>query len=272
MMAQHFLPISFRIFATLLAAGISVHGEDETEPFPPGARPPDRSLYEKGRFVYQQNCLVCHGERGNGKGELAEQLSPKPRDFRYGMFKYRSTPWGKLPTDDDLLRTIREGRSGTAMGMFAHLREGDLRAVAEYIKFFSRKWKKPEYYAEPLPEPQLPGWFSDAAEAGKRAEAGQKIFATTCTPCHGTEADGKGPASTGLKDIAGNPVTPADLRQPNLRSGKELTDVFRVLSTGLNGTPMVSFAETLNEEQRWEVVTYIARLREKHAGKEEPHP
>lgn len=269
-MVQRFLPNSIWILSILLVAGFTAQGEDEPGPTPPGFRLPDRALYEKGRYVYQQNCVVCHGERGNGQGELAEQLSPKPRDFRYGMFKYRSTPWGKLPTDDDLLRTIRNGRSGTAMGIFAHLPESELRAVTEYLKFFSRKWKKPEFYAEPLPEPQLPEWFSDSAELGRRAVAGQKTFTTICAPCHGPEADGKGSAAVGLKDVAGNPVAPADLRQTNLRTGKELTDVYRVLSTGLNGTPMVSFAEALNEEQRWELVAYISRVREKHESAAKP--
>src|SRR4051794_10882813 len=103
---------------------------------------PDRSLYPEGGFVYERNCLICHGELGDGRGEMAAEMPIKPRSFRTGLFKYRSTPWGKLPTTDDLMRTIREGRSGTAMGQFTSLTEEQTRAVAEYVKSFSRKWLK----------------------------------------------------------------------------------------------------------------------------------
>ena len=56
-------------------------------------------------------------------------------------------------------------------------------------------------------------------------------------------------------------AVPADLRQPYLRSGDEPGDIIRVLLTGLNGTPMVSFAETLTAEQKCEVAAYILALR-----------
>jgi mono/diheme cytochrome c family protein len=59
-------------------------------------------------------------------------------------------------------------------------------------------------------------------------------------------------------------VTPSDLRQPSLRSGRTLETVYRVLLTGIEGTPMPSFAEALTEEQRWELVAFIGQLRRDH--------
>ena len=94
---------------------------------------PDRSLFEEGRFVFEQNCIVCHGQFGDGKGELAAGLTIKPRSFRTGVFKYRSTAAGKMPSNQDLKRTIRDGITGTAMGMFTNLRQEELDAVVEYI-------------------------------------------------------------------------------------------------------------------------------------------
>ncbi len=266
-MPRRFLPFSVPPFFLLLSVASIAWATEEAAPENPAYKAPDRSLFQRGRYVFEQNCVVCHGERGNGKGEMADQLSPKPRDFTKGLFKYRSTPWGKLPTDEDLLRTIREGRTNTAMGMFSHLREDELRAVTEYIKFLSRKWRKAENYAEPVPLPDPPEWFSDPAERKRHAGAGQKTFLAHCASCHGPDGDGKGPAAVALKDDAGDPITPADLRQDRLRSGNELRDIYRVLATGLNGTPMVSFSETLSEEQRWQLVAFIAQLREEHASK-----
>ncbi|RYD82195.1 MAG: cytochrome c [Verrucomicrobiaceae bacterium] len=265
-MARLFVPKFLATLCTLVASCLLAHGEDEASPKEPTFKLPDRSLYQKGRYVFEQNCMVCHGERGNGKGEMAAQLSPKPRDFTSGLFKYRSTPWGKLPTNEDLLHTIREGRTNTAMGIFSHLREDELRAVVEYIKFLSRKWRKAENYAEAIPLPDPPDWFSDLQQLERRAKAGSKTFSTNCATCHGADGDGRGPAAAALKDAAGDPIIPADLRQERLRSGNELSDIYRVLLTGLNGTPMVSFAETLTDQQRWEVVAYILQLRLKHSA------
>ena len=64
-----------------------------------------------------------------------------------------------------------------------------------------------------------------------------------------------------LKDIWGLPSVPSDLRQPHLRCGDGPADIFRVLTTGLNGTPMISQAQTLTEEQRWQVAAYIQSIR-----------
>ena len=56
---------------------------------------PSFETYAHGRYVYERNCIICHGKRGDGKGELSETILPKPRSFREGMFKFRSTPWEK---------------------------------------------------------------------------------------------------------------------------------------------------------------------------------
>jgi mono/diheme cytochrome c family protein len=222
---------------------------------------PDISLYGEGKFVYENNCVVCHGIKGDGLGEMAASLGIKPRSFRTGIFKYRTTPWGKLPTTEDLERTVHNGITGTAMGMFTNLNEAQLRAVVEYIKFFSRKWRKAENYAPPIVLPKQPSWLVDEAARAPHAAKGRETFQQICAACHGPAGDGRGLAAAALKDDWGAPATPADLRQPHLRSGDEPLDIFRVLMTGLNGTPMVSFAEAFSEEQKWDIAAYILTLR-----------
>ena len=105
--------------------------------------PLDFNLYMQGKYVYERNCIVCHGQRGDGNGELSPTLKPKPRSFREGMFKFRTTPLGALPTDDDLRHTIRHGLSGTAMGMFTQFTDEEVNSVITYVKSFSRRWRKP---------------------------------------------------------------------------------------------------------------------------------
>lgn len=225
------------------------------------AAPLDFNLYMEGKYVYERNCIVCHGQRGDGNGELSPTLKPKPRSFREGMFKFRSTPYGMLPTDEDLRRTITHGLSGTAMGAFTHLSAEDLDAVIVYLKSFSRRWKKAENHAPAMKFPAQPEWFKAGDVIKMHEEAGKKLFAANCMACHGEKADGKGPAAIALKDIWGIQAAPADLRQPHLRCGDAPADVFRVLATGLNGTPMVSFEATLTEAQRWDIIAFILSVR-----------
>lgn len=246
--------VTMIFFVWLTAAGSVLVGADAGGPL-------DFNLYLQGKYVYERNCIVCHGPRGDGNGELSPTLKPKPRSFREGMFKFRSTPYGMLPTDADLRRTITHGLSGTAMGMFSHLQTDEVDAVIAYVKSFSRRWKKQENYAPVMKLAEMPEWFKAPDEVKTHAVAGQKVFVATCAACHGEKADGKGPAAISLKDIWGTPAAPVDLRQAHLRCGDAPEDLFRVLATGLNGTPMVSFDATLSEAQRWDVVAYILSIR-----------
>ena len=243
------------MMAAMFACAVGVTGEDR--PF----ALPNRDLFAEGRFVFERNCKICHGEDGDGRGEMSAQLVPQPRSFTQGLFKYRSTSWGKLPTNADLERVIRGGISNTAMGMFTQLSKHEVNAVIEYLKSFSPRWRKRANYAAPLELPEPPEWLGNESALREHAAAGKKTFDATCAACHGAAADGKGAASAGLKDEWGFRSEPADLRKTHLRSGSELMDIYRVLSTGLNGTPMVSFAEALTPEQRSDVVAHLATLR-----------
>ena len=243
--------------------GSSVIAEENIEaPVNPAYRRPDFSLFLSGRYVYERHCMICHGIDGDGKGEMSASLPVKPRSFRQGFFKYRSTPPGKLPTDADLRHTVSGGISGTAMGMFSMLTGQEVESVVEYVKFFSRRWRKAENFARPLSFPEPPDWLGHVAAAAEHAKRGQILYNSTCVACHGAKGDGRGVVAGQLKDMWGFDVTPADLRQPHLRCGSDLRDVYRVLTSGLDGTPMVSFATVFTPEQRWDLVAFIATLRQ----------
>lgn len=87
--------------------------------------------------LYREHCAHCHGISGNGAGPSAAFLNPYPRDFRYGKFKFKSTPLRKAPTDHDLERTLRNGIPGTAMPSFKTLPDEEIRALVDYVKYLS---------------------------------------------------------------------------------------------------------------------------------------
>jgi mono/diheme cytochrome c family protein len=223
---------------------------------------PDAGQFSLGSYVYEQNCQVCHGSRGDGRGELAESLQPKPRSFRRGVFKYSTTHPGKLPTNEDLARVIRHGLAGTGMGVFGNrLGASELRAVTEYIKSFSRKWRDPKNYAPPVEAPPPPAWWNNQETRASHAASGARLFSVSCAGCHGEKGDGQGIAASTLRDQWNDPIRPANLLAPLLHSGNEPADLHRVLLTGIGGTPMVSFADLLTLEQRWDIVAHLVALR-----------
>jgi cytochrome c oxidase cbb3-type subunit 2 len=219
-------------------------------------------LLDRGKVVYKQHCSGCHGIEGNGNGPGAYGLLPKPRDFTTGVYKFRSTPTGYLPTDEDLFRSIRQGVLGASMPGYGLMPERDVLAVAQYLKVFSEAWKDADKYAAPLSLPGLPAWFhNDNDKWSQQVAVGKELYTTYCGACHGDAGDGKGAASGALVDNWNHPIKPADLRKAYIRSGRNLSDVFKAITTGLDGTPMVSFRETLTEEERWSLVAYIDAMR-----------
>jgi mono/diheme cytochrome c family protein len=89
------------------------------------------------RGLYRQHCAHCHGVTGDGLGPTAEFLNPYPRDFRLGKFKFKSTPIGEKPTDEDLRKTLVNGIPGTAMPSFKLLASDEVEALLNYVKYLS---------------------------------------------------------------------------------------------------------------------------------------
>jgi mono/diheme cytochrome c family protein len=93
----------------------------------------ERSYLESGARVFQNYCAGCHSSVGDGQGEVSAFLQPKPRDYRSGIFKFTSTPYGGKPARQDLVRIVRKGAKGTSMPSFALLSDEDVGAVVDYV-------------------------------------------------------------------------------------------------------------------------------------------
>lgn len=89
--------------------------------------------------LYRKHCIRCHGTAGNGLGPAARLLSPYPRDFTLGKFKFKSTPSGTKPTKQDLMRTLQQGIPGTSMPSFKLLKTQELEALVDYVIYLTAR-------------------------------------------------------------------------------------------------------------------------------------
>jgi cytochrome c oxidase cbb3-type subunit I/II len=208
---------------------------------------------QEGKKVFVRRCIGCHGEKGDGKGPVAIFLTTQPRIFKDGIFKLRSTPSGSIPTDGDLYRTITMGIRATAMPSWHELTEEDRWFVIQYIKTFSDRFKD-ETPGDVLVIPPEPPNTPEAVARGKIVYDQMK-----CAECHGVDGTGNGPSASTLRDNWGNPIAARDFTHggTDMKSGPAPQDLYKAFSTGMDGTPMPSYTDFLNPDQRWDLVHYV---------------
>src|SRR2546429_869458 len=219
-----------------------------------GAAPAFAQDANAGKAVYERKCLLCHGEKGDGKGASAELLVPKPRDFTKGLYKIRSTA-NKTPSDQDLFRIITDGMPGTSMPSWAVLPDKDRHHLVAYLKTFA-----PEVFKEAPKKLELP---KDVASSEASIKRGKEMFeAIRCHRCHGTEGRGDGPSRAELKDEWGHPIAPANLtKRWTFRGGASRTEIATRLAAGVLGTPMPAFIDSVEKpEDIWHLTNYILSL------------
>ncbi len=227
----------------------------------------NQEYLKHGKEIYTQNCMGCHGEKGDGNGVGSPFLNPRPRDFTKGIFKFSSAPLGALPTDNDLFRTITQGLNGTAMPSYRFLSENSKISLIEYIKTFSPEWKNSTKIKEEVTSSAFPSEdFKDHSKFITRAKKGRALFVENCTVCHGIKGLGDGEGGMELSDDWGFPIKPANLTKAYIKSGYTAKDIHRTVMNGLNGTPMVSYKDTLTDDGLWDVTAYVLYLRGLSAG------
>ncbi len=89
---------------------------------------PSAELTEKGKELFEANCVQCHGPQGHGDGPAASTMNPRPRNF--------ASPAGwtngyDLPA---IFKTLSEGVKGTSMAPFDYLTRQDRMALAHFVQ------------------------------------------------------------------------------------------------------------------------------------------
>jgi mono/diheme cytochrome c family protein len=136
------------------------------------------------------------------------------------------------------------------------------RDLIAYIQTFSPRWKTEQPKA-PIVIPSEPPSSPESLGRGKEV-----YEQTGCANCHGERGLGDGPsAKAGLQDSWGNPIAPANLANAHSKYGDNNADLYRILMTGIDGTPMPSFGEVLTADQAWDLVHYLQIL-----SRETPSP
>lgn len=208
-----------------------------------------------GAMDYRRYCVVCHGALGDGNGESAQWVDPKPRDFTLAIFKCRSTPTGTLPTDQDLFDTVARGLDRSNMPPWNTFTAQERTDLVAWIKHFSPRWQteKPGTPIEIPPEPQV---------TADRVKAGQEVYnKVQCWKCHGAEGKANGPSASTLQDDLGRPILAYNFAEGGrFKCGSTDQDLYRIFMTGLDGTPMPSFADNIKPDEAWDLVFYLRTL------------
>ena len=125
---------------------------------------------EKGAShgLYREHCVHCHGVTGDGRGPTARFLNPYPRDYRPGVYKFKSTFNPEKPTDEDLHRVLVNGVPGTAMPSFSLLPGSEVEALVEYVKYLS--------YRGQMETARIQYVYDELGEEVEEDEAGNEVI------------------------------------------------------------------------------------------------
>jgi mono/diheme cytochrome c family protein len=89
---------------------------------------PSAALIDRGKTLFETNCVQCHGRLGRGDGPAAATMNPRPRDFT------NSDGWKKGFEVPGIFKTLTEGISGTSMASFDYLSRRDRMALTHYVQ------------------------------------------------------------------------------------------------------------------------------------------
>lgn len=184
-----------------------------------------------GRLLYEENCAVCHGIKGDGG--VGIPLS--------------NQSFLQQAPDEYLRRTIRYGRPGRIMPAFPDLTKIEVTAIIRWI----RQWSDDTKHT----------WDDTPIKAN--AVQGEAVFEQHCSTCHGVQASGG--AGTGLRFSRTRdfPVTAPALANPGFLASASDVMLRDIILQGRIGTPMPSAAQQgISANDVDDVVAYLRSLQQ----------
>lgn len=92
---------------------------------------PSDSMISRGRELFHQTCIPCHGDNGQGDGLTAATLNPKPRNF------HSLVGWTNGSKVSQIFKTLQEGIVKNGMASYSYMPPADRFALAHYVRTFA---------------------------------------------------------------------------------------------------------------------------------------
>jgi cytochrome c oxidase cbb3-type subunit 3 len=182
-----------------------------------------------GEKVYNNNCLVCHGETGKGEGSNAGTA-------------INNQHFLSAVSDKDLYNYVKYGREGTAMPAYGpRLQEKDLNNLTAFM----RNWQTKEIDFD------VPKTISGDPERGL------KKYNLYCLNCHGEAGAGKLKMGTVLSNPEYLQYTTDKQMWIGIAYGREETRMGPSLK-GLEG------ARQLSKKDITDIISYLRTIKPKN--------
>lgn len=198
--------------------------------------------WDKGRDIYAEKCLTCHGCAGKGDGPYAMINNARPADLR--QTRFREQPSGFF------YWRVSEGVPGTVMPRWKQSITEEERWLA--VLFIQNAFM--DMVPHLTDEGDLPKEY-DLKNPVKvdpvTLDEGKAIYTANCQFCHGYAGRGNG------VDAAGLLPAPPDFNDPAfLGTWKDGDWLWRVKES-LPLRAMPKWKTWLDDEQSWKVANYI---------------
>ena len=116
------------LFTLLLATSGCERGE---QPAPSGLFA-SREAQAAGAIIYAQNCAICHGVNGDGKGARHEGMNPPPANLTL-------PPWSEATSAARMFQVIRSGVARTAMPAWHTLSDQEVWSVIAFVHTLGKR-------------------------------------------------------------------------------------------------------------------------------------
>jgi len=223
---------------------------------------PTPATIERGKVVYAQQCVSCHGPDGKGGAATGESLDPPARNF-LGEYKYGAGPVAIYNAISTGGMQTSDGEEAKHPGVFNHVPFQDRWAVAHYLRTLGGTGasdsaalvERARFEAQNgVCFESVKGSIADKVAPGgeEQIAKGKEIYAAQCGSCHGADGKGDGAAAAAL-----NPP-PRNFHSTDEKwtAGTSPLAVFNVLSVGIAGTSMAAYS-SLSEDDRWALTHYL---------------
>ncbi|OHC70584.1 MAG: hypothetical protein A3H93_13380 [Rhodocyclales bacterium RIFCSPLOWO2_02_FULL_63_24] len=214
---------------------------------------------QRGKIVYAQNCIVCHGERGQGSTHPVGGPVP-PRDL--------ASPQARAELlRERMVASVTNGRPGTAMAAFSsRLSQQDIESVVDYVRAAlmvpaaetisgtrAHGGRGNDVSTVPKPNPVATADMKQPMPNGLRGDVqkGGRFYNANCATCHGVKGDGKGPRAYFI-----NPK-PRNFVDARSRATLNRPAIYAATSVGRLGTEMPAWNKVLTEQEIADVAEYV---------------